>query len=51
MQDGTLGVLADTTAHWASIDPHLFLFIFLPPLIYEGTIAVGRDDCNFEFIL
>lgn len=35
-----VGGMGSFTSHWTLLDPHLLLFIFLPPLIYEGTIAV-----------
>jgi hypothetical protein len=30
-----VGILGDSMEVWAEIDPHVFLFIFLPALLYE----------------
>lgn len=35
-----VGTVGDSVSQWSTIDPHLFLFIFLPPLIYVGTNSV-----------
>jgi NhaP-type Na+/H+ or K+/H+ antiporter len=39
-QTNGLKILGDSMLTWASIDPHVFLFIFLPALLYEASSAV-----------
>jgi NhaP-type Na+/H+ or K+/H+ antiporter len=36
-----LGVYAQTVDLWTSIDPHLVMYTFLPPLIYGATVHVN----------
>jgi NhaP-type Na+/H+ or K+/H+ antiporter len=36
-QTGSLRILGDSMLTWAGIDPHVFLFIFLPALLYEAS--------------
>ena len=35
-----MGILGASIEIWNDIDPHVLLYIFLPPLIYEGPAAV-----------
>jgi NhaP-type Na+/H+ or K+/H+ antiporter len=39
-QTDGLRVLGDSMIKWAGIDPHVFLFIFLPALLYEASGSV-----------
>jgi NhaP-type Na+/H+ or K+/H+ antiporter len=39
-QNEAEAVLAESMRKWAAIDPHVFLFIFLPALLYEASGSV-----------
>ena len=36
-----MGVYGQTLDLWTSIDPHLVMYTFLPPLIYGATVHVN----------
>jgi NhaP-type Na+/H+ or K+/H+ antiporter len=38
----SLGPLSGSIGKWTSLDPHVILYIMLPPLIYEGTSDVDH---------
>lgn len=45
-----LGVLGDSIRMWASIDPNLILFVFLPALLFESSFAMDFHQIKRGFM-
>ncbi|KAG0600449.1 hypothetical protein M758_11G035100 [Ceratodon purpureus] len=45
-----LGVLGDSIRMWASIDPELILFLFLPALLFESSFAMDFHQIKRCFL-